>query len=61
MPRKTTPDATAPRRFRVLTGMDYVSTETGKPVRAEPGDVVADIPAQSLDWLIAGSHIEEVE
>lgn len=33
-------------KFLVLIGMDYGTT------RREPGDVVSDIPKQSIPWLL---------
>ncbi len=41
--------------YRVLTGLDYPPAR-----RAEPGDIVDDIPKASVKWLIAGGHIEPV-
>lgn len=42
-------------RYRVLTGLDY----EGK--RAEPGDVVNDLPGGSIKWLEKGGYIEQVQ
>ena len=42
--------------YRVLVGLDY---PPGK--RAEPGDVVDDLPAESVKWLEADGCIEPVE
>jgi hypothetical protein len=42
----------------VLTGMNY--TAGGAQVRREAGDVVDDIPASSVGWLVAGGHLEEL-
>ena len=44
-----------PTKYRVVRGLDY-----GRK-RAEPGDIVDDIPEKSLDWLLAQGHIEEVK
>lgn len=41
---------------KVLIGIDYPPDR-----RAEPGDVVDDIPAASVSWLIAQGAIEETE
>lgn len=41
--------------YRVLTGLDYPPDK-----RAEVGDVVDDIPAKSVKWLLEQGHIEEV-
>jgi hypothetical protein len=58
------------RTFRVLRPIEYPKTiadikraEGGDPcsrVEAEPGDIVSDIPARSLPWLLAQNRIEEV-
>ncbi len=42
-------------RYKVLVGIDY---PPGK--RAEAGDVVDDIPATSLRWLVEGGIVEAV-
>lgn len=38
--------------YRVLIGIDYA----GK--RAEPGDIVSDLPSRSVTWLAAQGIIE---
>ncbi len=38
--------------YRVLIGIDYA----GK--RAEPGDIVTDLPARSVTWLTAQGIVE---
>lgn len=40
---------------KVLIGIDYPPDR-----RAEPGDVVDDIPAASVSWLIAQGVIEDL-
>lgn len=45
------------KRYRVNVGLDYEAK--GKPRRAEPGDVVDDIPAASLPWLTEQGYVEE--
>lgn len=40
------------RRYRVLTGLNYRNR------RADPGEVVDDIPARSVRWLLDQGHIE---
>ena len=40
--------------FRVLVGINYGPGDT----RAEPGDVVTDIPAKSITWMLAQNIIE---
>lgn len=44
------------QQYRVLTGLNYGP----KGKRAEPGDVVGDLPADSLGWLIEQGHVEPV-
>lgn len=41
--------------YRVLNGLSYPPDK-----RAEVGDVVDDIPAKSVKWLLRKGHIEEV-
>lgn len=41
--------------YRVLTGLDYPPAR-----RAEPGDVVNDLPEQSIKWLRAQGYIRRV-
>lgn len=41
---------------RVLVGLNYPPDK-----RAEPGDIVNDLPASSVKWLLAGGFIEEVD
>ncbi len=45
----------AKKKYRVLTGLNYGDK------RAEVDDVVDDIPAKSVTWLLEQGHIEEVE
>lgn len=40
--------------YRVLTGIDYPPDK-----RAEPGDIVADLPGKSIKWLVACGAIEK--
>lgn len=47
------------KAFEVVTGLDY--PVKGKERRAEPGDVVTDLPATSIEWLLDGGHIKPVE
>ena len=43
--------------YKVLVGLDY-----GKPSkRAEEGDIVSDLPAASVSWLIEQNLIELVD
>jgi hypothetical protein len=41
--------------YKVLTGIDYA----GK--RAEPGDVVSDLPNRSVSWLLEQGIVEKIE
>lgn len=40
--------------YRVLIGIDY------KETRAEPGDVVTDLPKNSATWMLEQGIIERV-
>lgn len=44
-------------KFKVLVGINY-PTKGGKEKRAEPGEVVSDIPAKSIGWLVEQGIIE---
>lgn len=44
-------------RYRVVRGLSYRVKKTTK--RAEPGDVVTDLPADSLPWLLEQGHVKE--
>lgn len=48
------------KRYRVVTGLDYPG-KGGAGKRAEPGDVVSDLPVKSVPWLLEQGHIEPVE
>ena len=41
-------------KYRARVGLSYGD------VRVEAGEVVSDIPAESLEWLIEGNYIEKV-
>lgn len=41
--------------YRILVGMDYLGS------RREPGEVVSDIPPESVDWLKEQGCIEPVQ
>lgn len=49
------------RRYEVLTGLNYPDpgAEDGSEKRAEVGDVVDDLPEDSIDWLLEQGHIAE--
>lgn len=53
MPEATKKSQTAKKRYRVLTGLDYPPNR-----RAEAGDVVDDLPAGSIKWLLDDGLIE---
>ncbi|CAB4158782.1 hypothetical protein UFOVP711_25 [uncultured Caudovirales phage] len=42
-------------KYRVLVGVEYASR------RAEPGEIVDDIPAKSIKWLREQGLIEAVD
>jgi hypothetical protein len=63
-----------PKRYEVLTGLTYPIGEANvnkakagkldevtKWKRAEPGEVVDDIPAVSIAWLLEQGQIAEVK
>ena len=43
--------STGRKRYRVAVGMNY------RNKRREPGDIVADLPEKSLDWLEKQGYI----
>lgn len=53
----------ARERYRVMRGINYhPAGKTAKPERrAEPGDVVDDLPADSLPWLLERRAIMAAE
>lgn len=48
------------KRYRVLTGLNYPG-KSGKEKRAEPGDVVDDLPATAIPELLEAGHVEPLE
>jgi hypothetical protein len=46
-------------KHRVIVGMHYVPEGAEKEVRAEPGDIVEDIPDRSVKWMLRQGFIEE--
>lgn len=49
-----------PKRYRVLAGLNYPDpARKGQELRAEPGDVVGDLPAKSVRWLLEAGVIED--
>jgi len=59
MPEKNTSTPVSgkePRtEYKALVGLDY------EDKRVEAGEIVDDIPADSVEWLLEGQYIEEVE
>ena len=47
------------KAFEVVTGLNYPGK--GGDKRAEPGDVVDDLPAKSIEWLLADGHIKPIK
>jgi hypothetical protein len=59
-----TPDAEpagepAPQSYRVLRGINYPNPDGMGEKRAEPGDLVDDLPEQSVGWLLDDGVIEK--
>lgn len=48
------------KQYRALVGLDYPRGGRGPDRRAEPGDVVDDLPKTSVPWLLEQGAIEEV-
>lgn len=44
--------------YRVVRGVNYPGAD-GAAKRAEPGDLVDDLPEGSIDWLLADGAIEK--
>ena len=59
------------KRYKALTGLHYPATakdvtlrKAGKPCKVkdvEKGEVVTDIPPESIPWLLRGGKIEAVD
>jgi hypothetical protein len=47
-------------RYRVNTGLNWTAKPGEPERRAEPGDVVDDLPTKSVKWLLERGHIEKV-
>lgn len=45
-------------RYRVLHGLDYPGRRGDR--RAEPGDIVTDLPQGAVEWLVAQGAVEPV-
>lgn len=43
-------------KYKVLVGIDYPPNK-----RAEPGDIVDDLPSRSIKWLREGGMIEPLD
>ena len=48
-------------RYLVLTGLNYPPNGKGSERRAEPGDVVDDLPPGSVGWLLEDGSITEAD
>lgn len=48
-------------KYRVLTGMNYRPKGAKNEVRREPGEIIDDIPAKSIKWLLEQGHLEPVK
>jgi hypothetical protein len=46
-------------KYLINVGMNYVVN--GAEKRVEPGDIVSDIPAKSIKWLLSDGYISIVE
>lgn len=49
------------KRYRALVGLNYPQNGKGPERRAEPGDIIDDLPAKSVPWLLEDGSIAEVE
>lgn len=45
-------------KYRVLVGLNYPNPKGGE-FRAEAGDVVDNLPAKSLEWLVRQGLVEK--
>lgn len=43
-------------KYKVLVGINYPPDK-----RAEPGDIVSDLPSKSISWLVEQGYIELVK
>lgn len=50
--------AAAKKKYRVLIGINYPDGDGGE-IRAEPGDLVSDIPERSIHGLVKTGAIED--
>lgn len=55
---EATPDAPPAQSYRVIRGLGYPDAD-GHEKRAEPGDLVDDIPEGSVGWLLNDGAIEK--
>lgn len=46
---------------RLAAGVKVPVDERGPSKRAEVGDIVTDLPAVSIPWLLEGGYLEPVE
>lgn len=47
------------QRYEVLAGLNYPNPNGGPELRADPGSVVDDLPASSVEWLLADGLIRK--
>lgn len=52
---------TALKQYRVLVGIDYVPAKGKTPKRAEPGDIVGDLPPGVIGVWVEQRVIEPVK
>lgn len=48
-------------KYKVNVGVNYRPTPQSAEKRAEPGDVVDDVPAKSAKWLLADGVLAPIE
>lgn len=51
----------AREKYRALVGLDYPPNNKEPKRRAEPGDVVDDLPPKVIGWMLEIGAIEKVE
>jgi hypothetical protein len=49
------------KQYKVLVGINYVPTGKKEEVRAEPDDIVKDLPAAAAKWMLEQNVVEEVK
>ncbi|WP_427422661.1 hypothetical protein [Lysinibacillus fusiformis] len=51
----------AREKYRALVGLDYPPNNKEPKVRAEPGDIVDDLPPKAIGWMVEIGAIEKVK